>query len=385
MSKFDRPYMPGDEILINQLYGRITGAYRSDEEYSWQWLNTWKGQASIWLAFEDDRPESDQLIGQYSLIPTPLSFWGDKILTGRTENCMSHPDYRGKGMYFHHEKKYFEEAKKLYQVFFTTAGHVARGAPGKVRHKLGYRPYDYWVTYSLWLDRAAMSKEVNSKLPKLFKKWEFIGKAISSLISWFLLRLTGLSSSFKQENFNDYGESEAPFADIEALWQDNAVLYGISVDRTKEYMAWRIKENPYISHRFLCNYENGKLLGYIIYTIQDGIVHLVDILVDGKDKRIFRALFDQLKHESKLKGYILMKCHTLSKNHFLVDRLREGKFLNYADLFARLKKDKQQQPMQFFVYISDEVELEKDVWDNQYWYITDLVKEGRPYTARLIG
>jgi hypothetical protein len=385
MSRFDRTYLPGDEIQINQLYGRITGAYRSDEEYSWEWLYTWKGQASIWLAFEDDRPEDDQLIGQFSLIPTPLSFWGENILTGRTENCMSHPDYRGKGMYFYHEKKYFEEAKKIYKVFFTTAGHVARGAPGKVRQKLGYRPFDYWVTYSLWLDKGEMSKEVYSKLPKLLKKWELLGKTVSKVVSSFLFRLTGSSTPMNQNNFQDYGEEDASFGDIEKLWRENEYLYGISIDRTKEYMEWRIKNNPYVSHRFLCNYKDGKLLGYIIYTIQDGIVHLVDILVDRKDKVIFQELFDQLRHLSRSNGYKLMKCHTLSKNHFLVDQLREGKFLNYANLFARLKKDKHEQPMQFFVYISDEVKLKKDVWDNQNWYFTDLVKEGRPYTARLIG
>ena len=384
MSKFDRPYISGDEIQINQLYTLITGNIRSDEDYRWEWLQTWKGQGSIWLIFEDDRPESDQLIGQYSLMPTPLSFFGKSFLTGRTENCMSHPDFRGKGMYFYHEKKYFEEAKKIYKAFFTTTGDVARGAPGKVRHKLGYRPYDYWVTYSLWLDIGEMSKEVYSKLPKFIRKWKFLGRFISAVISTLLLKLNGSSNAYEQDSFQDVGEDEAPFVDIEKLWKENAVLYGISVDRTRAYMEWRIKDNPYISHRFLCKYEAGKLLGYIIYTIQDGIVHLVDILADSKDKSIFKALFDQLKYLSSSRGYSQMKCHTLSKNEFLIDRLRESKFLDYTNLISRMKKAKTEPSMQFFVYLSDEVELEQDVWDHQNWYFTDLVKEGRLYTGRPI-
>jgi len=385
LSQIDRAYLPGDEVQINQLYGRITGAYRNEDEYRWQWIDTWNGQANIWLAFEDTRPEDDQLIGQYSLIPTPLSFWGKKVLTGRTENCMSHPDYRGKGMYFFHEKKYFEVAKSLYQVFFTTAGHVAKGAPGKVRHKLGYRPFDYWVTYSLWLDKSEMTKEVYSKLPKILKKWALLGKIVSWIVSSILLWLAATPKNMNSENFKDFGEEQAPLTDIENLWQDNADLYGISVDRSKEYMGWRLKDNPYVSHRFLCTYASGRLIGYIIYTVQDGVVHLVDILGDTKDKAIFRALFDQMRKISISKGYKLMKCHTLSKNEFLIDRLREGKFMNYAGLFANIKRGKDETPMQFFVYAAEELETEMDVWDNQSWYITDLVKEGRPYTARLIG
>ena len=113
-------------------------------------------------------------------------------------------------------------------------------------------------------------------------------------------------------------------------------------------------------------------------------MHLVDILADSKDKSIFKALFDQLKYLSSSRGYSQMKCHTLSKNEFLIDRLRESKFLDYTNLISRMKKAKTEPSMQFFVYLSDEVELEQDVWDHQNWYFTDLVKEGRPYTGRPI-
>ena len=64
---------------------------------------------------------------------------------------MSHPDIRGTGIYFPHEKKYFELAKNRFKVFFTTAGDVAKGAPGRAREKLGYRAFDDWAIYSVWI------------------------------------------------------------------------------------------------------------------------------------------------------------------------------------------------------------------------------------------
>ena len=44
----------------------------------WEWVNTWDGQGGIWLVFDTERNTEDQLIAQYSLIPTPLSFFGKK-------------------------------------------------------------------------------------------------------------------------------------------------------------------------------------------------------------------------------------------------------------------------------------------------------------------
>jgi len=150
-------------------------------------------------------------------------------------------------------------------------------------------------------------------------------------------------------------------------------------------MKWRVNENPYITHKYLCYYENERLNGYIIYTTQDRVVHIVDILASAKDERIFRGLFHKLKEVSSKEGMTQLKCYTASKNKFLIDMLRAGKFKNFTELFQFGGTKKKKRPSQLFVYVSEEIETELDFWDNQYWYLTDLAKEGRPYTARLIG
>ena len=96
IKKIQRPYQPGDEIHINRLYKLVTGRSRSYDEYKWEWINTWDGQGGIWLFFDQERSIEDQLIAQYSLIPTPISLFGKIYIAGKTENCMSHPDIRGK-------------------------------------------------------------------------------------------------------------------------------------------------------------------------------------------------------------------------------------------------------------------------------------------------
>lgn len=185
----------GDEKHINALYKLITDKYRSRDEYLWEWINTWNGQGSIWLVFDDERIADDQLIAQYSLIPTPLSFFGKNIVAGKTENCMSHPDIRGTGVYFPHEKKYFEIAKKRFMVFITTTGNVAKGAPGRVREKLGYRAFDDWAIYSVWIYGLGLRQKILTMITPHINNNKFIGRILSLTERKALRKLAGLTAN----------------------------------------------------------------------------------------------------------------------------------------------------------------------------------------------
>ncbi|NQV14943.1 hypothetical protein HQ531_05740 [bacterium] len=379
MSRFSRKYQAGDDVHINHLYNMITRTHRNLEEYAWEWKNTWHGPGSIWLEFDDERPLDDQLIGQYSLIPTPISFWGKTYLAGKTENCMSHPDFRGKGMYFFHEQKYFEKAKEKFQLFFTTTGDVAKGAPGKVRQKLGYRAFDYWAAYSCWLDKDQLRQEIKSNLPGPINRISWIGWTIASIFTHVIFRFSSPTKENQERSFKLHSEEEAPLEQIELLWKQNASHYGITVDRTAKYLKWRINENPYLVHKYLCCYEGDSLKGYIIYTTQSKTIHIVDILADRKLKTIFMSMLNKLKLIGQDKSFTLIKCYIPSRHSFLAEMLKAGKLINFSDLFSVKKST---QPTQLFVFVSDVIKTDQDLWDNQHWYLTDLVKEGRPYVAR---
>jgi hypothetical protein len=385
MSKTSRAYQAGDYVHINHLYKKVTGTIRSADEYTWEWLETWDGPGSVWLTFDDSREPEDQLIGQYSLIPTPFSFWGNKYLAGKTENCMSHPDFRGKGMYFYHEKKYFEEAKKRFQLFFTTTGDVARGAPGKVRMKLGYRAFDHWVTYSYWLSRTDLKEELKSKLPGFIKKIRPIASILATVIGKGILWHSKSNRSNHCPDIQRHGEVDAPLSQIEALWGKNAELYGISVDRSETYLKWRINDNPYQTHYYLTHSEEDTLKGYLIFGIQDKIIHIIDVIADSKSEVIFKALFEKLIAIGKDEGFSQVKCYTASKNMLLTNMLQKSKFINWAEITIVQGFKKQIREPQIFVYVDESVDSMQDHWDGQNWYLTDLVKEGRPYVGRAIG
>ena len=377
MNTISRPYRPGDEVQINRLYRSLTGRDRSAAEFAWEWLDTWAGQGSMNLVFDLDREEGDQLIAQYSLIPTPLSVWGRPTVAGKTENCMSHPDHRGSGLYSSHERECFEKEKKKYSFFFTTAGEVAGGAVGRVRMKLGYVAFDNWGKYTLWLRTDALREELSAMVAAKGT----VGKALAPVLSGVLATVLQMYSHLRRRRTCGYrvaihGTADAPMEEIAGLWERNREHYGISVDRSVSYLQWRINDDPYIEHEYLTMYGGGGLLGYVIYFVQRDTLYVVDILVDGTRTALFRHLLAALARQGREFRVDRIRCLALRRSRLLPRRLRSAGFLdtavNWPAAFIRSSR-----PRQFFLYIPEELRDDLKVSDHASWYITELVLEGR--------
>ena len=375
-----REYQRGDEHDINKLYKRVANIDRNQSEYDWEWIHTWDGPGFVRLMFDEDRAEGDQLVAQYSLIPTPFSVWGKPFLAGKTENCMCHPDYRGKGIYFPHEKKSFEEARQRFQLFFTTSGNMTKGAPGAVRRKLGYIAFDSWIHFVYITDNAYIRKALQTQLNKYVRGDSRFVKFLTLLISRLVYFFFALKPGKKiLHDIRLRKKDEVSLADIERLWICNKREYGVSIDRTSSYLDWRINSNPYQNHSYLCAYDRGSLIGYIIfYEAKDTMIHVMDILVDRKDEVIFSELIQALILYAKKKGAGAVRCTTLSHNMLLKKMFRKNGFVSFNPTHSIgmfTSKNKRQNP--FNVFVSETVDTSGDILDPCNWYITDLIKEGR--------
>jgi hypothetical protein len=377
MQIVSRRYQPGDEVQINRLYRSIAGRERSTAQFAWEWLDTWAGQGSMNLAFDLDREDGDQLIAQYSLIPTPLSVWGRPTVAGKTENCMSHPDHRGTGLYSSHERACFEKEKEKYSFFFTTAGEVAGGAVGRVRMKLGYRAFDNWAKYTLWLRTRTLREELRAMVAAKGR----VGKALAPVLSGPLAVVLQAYSHLRRRRTCDYRvvihtPADAPMEEIAGLWERNRERYGITVDRTAEYLQWRINDDPYIEHEYLTMYGEGGRLGYVISYVQRDTLYVVDVLVDRADTDVFRHLLSALTRRSRELGVARIKCLALRRSRLLPHRLRSAGFLDTAVLWPAAFV-KSFRPRQFFLYIPEGLRDDPKVSGHAGWYITELVLEGR--------
>lgn len=379
MKFIQRPYEAGDEVNINKLYRLITGRGRNIEEFCWEWIHTWNGQGSMWLAFDEDREQGDKLIMQYSLIPIPFSFWGKSFLAGKTENCMCHPDCRGKGEYFQHEKESFKEAKNQFDLFFTTAGDVTKGTVGVIRRKLGYVAFDAWTQYVFCLNPKYLRILVKSKLQQKNKIFLFLAKGLITVISHIFVLYFRLQISPRPvADIRLFNKHEAPLDEIEHFWNRNKSTYMITVDRHNSYLKWRINQNPYHDYKYLLYYKDDNLVGYAIYLINNKNSFVItDILAENRDMSIFSDIVTYLIWNGKDMAADAVTCGTLVNNEILHDLFSRKKFLNLYKL--RKLTESKENTNAFHVYISPEINSRKNPLDPRNWYVTDLVKEGRTY------
>lgn len=376
MKLYSRAYKDGDATSINKLYKRVANIDRTLPEYQWEWMNTWDGRGAAWLLFDKERDADDSLICQYSLIPTPFSFFGRKYLAGKTENCMSHPDCRNQGVYFPFEKKYFEEAKKRFQVFFTTAGHVANGAAGAVRKKLGYMAFDWWVTYVSYTNPDILEQRIRKHTNGKFGlKGTTATLAAKLLILPFVLYQKLFSFSLSGNFVLKYCDSKnAPLNGIERLFERNMHLYGITIDRKASYLKWRINENPYADSKYLLLYDKDQLSGYIIYyKNKNGSYMIVDIFAENKSKKIFRIMLKSLRRDAIDKSIPSVDCIVLEGNSYLRSILAGCGFIRKKIKLA----SKCGVPHGFLVYLPEEEKTRPESINPHNWFITALALEGR--------
>ncbi len=291
---------------------------------------------------------------------------------------MSHPDHRGSGVYFPHERECFEQEKKKYSFFFTTAGQVAGGSVGRIRMKLGYAAFDDWVNYTLWLRTGALREELAAILAAKGTG----GKKLAPVLSGLLAPVLQLYSHLRRRRTCGYrvavhGTADAPLEEIAGLWARNRERYGISVDRSVGYLRWRINDDPHIEHEYLTMSGDNGLLGYVIYFVQRDTLHIVDIIVDGTSTALFRHLLAAVVRRGRELRVDRIRCLALRRSRLLPRRLRSAGFLDTAVLspaaFIRSSR-----PRQFFLYIPEDLRGDPKISDNAGWYITELVLEGLP-------
>lgn len=380
MNIIKRYYQPGDERDINRLYKIISGINRSVGEYQWEWIDTWDSKGSIWLAFDNGREKGDRLIMQFGLIPTPFSFWGENYQAGKTENCMSHPDCRGAGIYFPHEEEGFKVAQKRFQLFFTTDGNAGKGAAGAIRRKLGYIAFDSWSYYSFFLTSKYLKNLLLSRFKNFKKIPDLLTKFLAIFVSYFFAFYFRLCLPLKPSaDIRVLNKNDVSLEEIENFWKRNKSLYMITVDRQSSYLEWRINKNPYFDYKYVVYYKDNQIIGYAIISLNKNNACMIeDILVEKRDSTVFDTIISYvIWHAKENMGADVVSCNTLTGNKMLKAVFIKNKFIDIEKLRRIIERKKTIKA--FHLYVTPDVQNKKDIFDPQNWYITDLVSEGRPF------
>ena len=350
-----RPYRPGDECAINELYYQVTGRRRTAAQFSWQWLEAPEGIADMWLIEATDDEGNVKLIGHHGVMPIAFSSGNTDLLFGKTENTMVLPEYRRRIIYPRFEKRFSKSYEEKYDALFSTMGPTAAI---RQRKAMGYEFPVKWE--SVRCSTNGFFSETLFLVKNFMKKAFKIHRSLRR--SYEILHRHGMLKDEEAENnvfFRDF-------------WQQSRSNFCIAPRRNKEDLAWRFFHNPHKSHLTLVM-DEGDVKGYCIISLSQklaGEALLEDFCVQSNLSKHAAILLDRLC--TKLENariYSLKVICTEDSEISKYNLIDERKMLILSLIQEFKNKPKKVMPRK--------IVNAKDGLLNVGWDVTAIVLEGR--------
>lgn len=241
---------------INDFYNRFMNLARPFEAYEWEFQRGPGGPALIWSIVE---AAADRIVGHHSIVRTPMVRRGQELTGGRTENTIIEPAVRTKVFYPGMEKRALTEALEELSMIYT----IHSKGPGRLRERLGYKPVGRWVVY---LPRvgpaylAALLQRVRDRLPPQVPQGvlDTLARAAAAGCRLFASRKPTNIEVAELKGIDDIA------GEYEAFWNRARDGYDLTIDRSLEFLRWRVSENPHLSFRTWSVRRAGKLIAIIV-------------------------------------------------------------------------------------------------------------------------
>lgn len=274
-----------DYEKINDFYNKMYGKSRTINEFRWAFHESPSGPAIYVIAIHQD-----EIIGTNCVIPIELKRSNEIILTGKSEDTLVHSDYRGKGVFENIYRLLFEECQNRgVQIIwgFTNAR--------KAFLKQGFNiPFDnhQCIVVNDVFESYKLLKKGRSSI-------EDIKYLLFCLRSRFKLFLTKRRNCPFRLEVNGYNHEKVNYLLNENSNRNSDMLF---FHQNKDYLNWRIGDNPYQdSTTYLSYYEGESLVGFVSLANKDGISYILQLLFSNRlsenDKTIIlqnamHAMFD---------------------------------------------------------------------------------------------
>jgi GNAT superfamily N-acetyltransferase len=238
-----------DLALFKATFER-NGSPRTLQHLKWQYLNNPTGKLYVDFAIpQDDRSRAAAI---YSVMPVHFRVSGQRMLGVQSLDTLTDADFRGKGLFTKLAQQVFERCR-LEGVCCVYGFPNANSAPGFFRKLEWTRldPVPFLVKplrANYLLRRLEPLRSMASRLPQL---------------PLALARRPLLPRSQEIRPISKFG------SEFDTLWERFAQGVGVAVHRDAQYLDWRLRQKPDQRYRVVGLYENGKLLAFCAFDVQD--------------------------------------------------------------------------------------------------------------------
>lgn len=260
-----RPYRPGDEAALVELFARAFKRPTTPANWLWKLRGCGQPFENVWLAVEGDR-----IIFQYAGIPVRFLTRGGVRWGVQSVDTMADPDYRLRGLFMAVARHAFEYWRERGAAFvYGLPNEQSRPGFEKLGLKsvfpVRWRRYPI-SPFSIWSRRLGLSVPT-SMLDGL----------------WFAARL-------KRKPPAGLDLVDASDADnrFDRIWARCAPAAVITIVRDSSWVRWRYGDAPGFDYRLLIANDGRGPAGYAAYRVRDKAGTIAEIFAGEPNVR--RAL-----------------------------------------------------------------------------------------------
>lgn len=285
-----REVAASDVEKIISFHNAAHGDNRKPEHWMWEYKGNYP-DSSVFTIIED----GEQIVATLGMIPIYIYVQGKRLLCGKCENALLHPEYRGRGLF----QDLFEFALSLCKargMQFAWA-YAAAIATVKAVRKIRFHTYDNMIYDSV----SILDPRCN-----LSGVWERNANAVKKVIKSLTFLLFWLYSSILRATCWPSGSRELVVRETLADQQDLDNLYKrlrnrypdlIHIHLDEKYLRWRLYNHPVFEYRTYFVYEGDLLVAYaFVNTHNRRMAYLTDFTFESVDagKFLLQRVLDEM-------------------------------------------------------------------------------------------
>ena len=230
-----RPYRPGDESAIRELFQRTYAREMSEAYWRWRFAESPGGHAFVELAWA-----GDTLAGHYAVTQLGMLVEGAMVRTGLSGTTMTHPEYRGRGLFV-------DLARSTYVRMAEQGLDYVWGFPNTNSHRGFIERLDWFDIHEVpTLEGPVGALPVPPERPQ------------------------------------EVEEIERATSEVDALWERVRASAAVSVIRDAAYVNWRFADNPSASYRLFVHRGASGCDGLAVTKRYGDALQVVEMLCDDE-------------------------------------------------------------------------------------------------------
>jgi GNAT superfamily N-acetyltransferase len=255
--------------LANEFFNRIYGTDRSVEHFRWEFLRGPNGPALYVAAFDDSNSNEQKVVGIQCVIPIQFqNVHGDVIMTGKSEDTLVDPQYRGQKIFERMYELLFEECKKA-GIKYIWGFTPARKAFDRITFEVPFQAQQALLVFKPYKAYRYLSSLNPGN--KSFDKLKIAGLTALSALQLLFTRVRPTQNLVVKATH--VGDKQQVFRE---LWGSPS-LYFLRMDAS--YVKWRILENPcnnaYSNYQF---FSGDTLVADVIVNLRGTLGYIEQII-----------------------------------------------------------------------------------------------------------